>query len=543
MYRSTEWFVRPNHQHASEGIRPSTPTTAPPPSSSRHRRLRDAHAAASPSSTRPEFLEIAVTMPQAKLLYLLGASGDLHMSDLVAAARRLAVHGQRPRRPDRRPGPRDPPRRPGRPPPGGGRASPSRARPSSTASATSTPSRCATLLGASSTTTSSPASAAALAALARCRRSRGRGRGRPLHAKGSRMSRLSELAVAKRSVTLLLAAALFIAGISAWGNLQQELLPDIEFPVITVDRAAARRRRGRRRRSGDEADRARRSRACPGSRPLQSTSRQLDRARRRPVLVRHGRQGDARGHRAEHRRPRTCRRPSTRRSPRSTSTPSPVIIASIAATEPDGLTRPRGSPRPRSMPALLGIEGVAASTSRGGAEQQVAITLDPAKLAKANMSQPQVVGVLTANNITIPSGQVQADGTKTPVSTIGVIGSVDADPRHGRRRRGPGPARAPAQPAPRRAGRLGAAGRLRAAVDQPGRAACPQADHDRRPRHGRDRRRRRRPATRARDPETAPPVAVAVGHQDLDRQHGPGRGRRQRQARGARRASTPTSSP
>ena len=34
------------------------------------------------------------------------------------------------------------------------------------------------------------------------------------------MSRLSELAVAKRSVTLLLAAALFIAGIAAWGNLK-----------------------------------------------------------------------------------------------------------------------------------------------------------------------------------------------------------------------------------------------------------------------------------------------------------------------------------
>ena len=32
----------------------------------------------------PEFLEIAVTMPQAKMLYLLGAVGDLHMSDLVA---------------------------------------------------------------------------------------------------------------------------------------------------------------------------------------------------------------------------------------------------------------------------------------------------------------------------------------------------------------------------------------------------------------------------------------------------------------------------
>ena len=48
------------------------------------------------------------------------------------------------------------------------------------------------------------------------------------------MSRLSEFAVAKRSVTLLLAGALFVAGLLAWGGLKQELLPDIEFPVITV---------------------------------------------------------------------------------------------------------------------------------------------------------------------------------------------------------------------------------------------------------------------------------------------------------------------
>jgi DNA-binding MarR family transcriptional regulator len=38
-------------------------------------RLADSHA--------PEFLEIDITMPQAKLLYLLGAAGDLHMSYLV----------------------------------------------------------------------------------------------------------------------------------------------------------------------------------------------------------------------------------------------------------------------------------------------------------------------------------------------------------------------------------------------------------------------------------------------------------------------------
>lgn len=38
-------------------------------------RLADSHA--------PEFLEIAITMAQAKLLYLLGGSGELHMSELV----------------------------------------------------------------------------------------------------------------------------------------------------------------------------------------------------------------------------------------------------------------------------------------------------------------------------------------------------------------------------------------------------------------------------------------------------------------------------
>ena len=48
------------------------------------------------------------------------------------------------------------------------------------------------------------------------------------------MSRLSRIALSKRSVTLLFAGALFIAGLSAWGSLKQELLPDIDFPVVTV---------------------------------------------------------------------------------------------------------------------------------------------------------------------------------------------------------------------------------------------------------------------------------------------------------------------
>lgn len=48
------------------------------------------------------------------------------------------------------------------------------------------------------------------------------------------MNRITQFAVSRRSVTLLIAAAVFISGAYAWTNLQQELLPDIEFPIVTV---------------------------------------------------------------------------------------------------------------------------------------------------------------------------------------------------------------------------------------------------------------------------------------------------------------------
>ena len=48
------------------------------------------------------------------------------------------------------------------------------------------------------------------------------------------MYRLTQLALARKSVTLFLAAGVFVAGILAWGQLQAELLPDIDFPVATV---------------------------------------------------------------------------------------------------------------------------------------------------------------------------------------------------------------------------------------------------------------------------------------------------------------------
>ncbi len=46
---------------------------------------------------------------------------------------------------------------------------------------------------------------------------------------------LTKLAVARRSVTILIALAVFGGGVASWGNLKQELLTPNEFWISTLD--------------------------------------------------------------------------------------------------------------------------------------------------------------------------------------------------------------------------------------------------------------------------------------------------------------------
>ena len=48
------------------------------------------------------------------------------------------------------------------------------------------------------------------------------------------MIRLTQFAIREKSVIILLAVGVMIAGLFSWGQLRQELLPDIEFPFVTV---------------------------------------------------------------------------------------------------------------------------------------------------------------------------------------------------------------------------------------------------------------------------------------------------------------------
>ena len=306
------------------------------------------------------------------------------------------------------------------------------------------------------------------------------------------MSRLSELAVSKRSVTLLLAGALFIAGISAWGSLKQELLPDIEFPVITVIAPYPGAGLAGRRRAGGRADRARhlgRARASrPSSRP---------RPTRSPSSSPSSRSGP------------TSRRlsPRSRRASPSAGLPDGVEPTASgpqhqrlaghhrvdrARPREDGLEAAAEIARTEIVPEIAAIDGVAQrGRDRWPRDSGSSITLDPDKLAAAGVSVAQVIGVLTANNLTFPSGQLSDDGTKIPVSTIGRLTSSRRCREPRRRvlaagRRAPGPGRSERQP-----GRRPSASPRR----PPRRPRSPDADHHRRPRHGRARSTSRRPAS------------------------------------------------
>jgi HAE1 family hydrophobic/amphiphilic exporter-1 len=237
------------------------------------------------------------------------------------------------------------------------------------------------------------------------------------------VNRLSTVAVGKRSVTLLLAAALFIAGVSAWGSLKQELLPDIEFPVITV--IAPYPGAG----SEDVADQVavpieRAISGVPRLETVQSTSAnsialvvaQFEYGTNVKEALAAVEEGIAEAGLPESVEPSASA---------LNINAAPVIIASIGATSEEGLEAAAELARTEIVPEIAAIEGVSRADLTGGLEQRLMITLDPDVLARSGVSIAQITGVLTANNLTFPSGELSDGGTRIPVSTIGELTSVE----------------------------------------------------------------------------------------------------------------------
>ncbi|GCE23835.1 hypothetical protein KDK_76350 [Dictyobacter kobayashii] len=77
------------------------------------------------------------------------------------------------------------------------------------------------------------------------------------------------------------------------------------------------------------------------------------------------------------------------------------------------------------VPSLERIDGVGTVNVTGVRDQVVNITLDPAKLKANGISSTQVSGALQANNLTIPAGDVTADGKTVPIKVGNTLNSLD----------------------------------------------------------------------------------------------------------------------
>jgi len=237
------------------------------------------------------------------------------------------------------------------------------------------------------------------------------------------VSRLSQLAIGQRSVTLLLAFGLFIGGISAWGSLKQELLPNIDFPVITV--VAPYPGAGATDVASQVAEPIERSiQGLPHLSGLRSTS-----ANSIALVVAQfefgtnvkDTQATIQANVAALGLPQSVTPSISALNINS----SPVVIASIAATSQNGLADVAQLANNEIIPQIQAIDGVASAGLTGSLEPQVSVTIDPARVADSGVSVQQILGVLQANNITVPGGQLQQGGTRIPVSTVGSLTSVD----------------------------------------------------------------------------------------------------------------------
>jgi HAE1 family hydrophobic/amphiphilic exporter-1 len=234
------------------------------------------------------------------------------------------------------------------------------------------------------------------------------------------VSRLSQLAVAKRSVTLLLASGLFLGGIFAWGNLQQELLPDIDFPVVTV--IAPYPGAG----ASDVAEQIaepieRAISGVPRLESLRSTS-----ANSIALVVAEFSFGTnvKETEAAIQENVTAAGLPAGVEPIVSTLNinASPVIIASIAAPGDGGFEAAAEIARREILPSIVGLEGVAKRRPHGG---RAAGERHPRRDRLTEPASPCSRSCVPDNNLTFPSGQLPVGDERVPVSTTSSFATIE----------------------------------------------------------------------------------------------------------------------
>jgi hydrophobic/amphiphilic exporter-1 (mainly G- bacteria), HAE1 family len=229
------------------------------------------------------------------------------------------------------------------------------------------------------------------------------------------MIRLTEFSLKQKSVVILLAIGIFVAGAISWVNLKQELIPDIELPfvmVITPMPGA-----GAEDVATQVTDPIERSLVnvprLEGTQSTSSNSMSL-------VFAEFDFGTDVKEATAE-----VARAVDSIQLPESAEPivnsfgidDLPVVTATIGAPEGGDPDRAARIARSEILPQLQGLEGVSSADLTGGTTPVLDIVLDPARMAEHGISLQQIQGILMANQITLPSGSIDDGELRLPVST------------------------------------------------------------------------------------------------------------------------------
>ena len=101
----------------------------------------------------------------------------------------------------------------------------------------------------------------------------------------------------------------------------------------------------------------------------------------------------------------------------------PVIQLAVTSSE-DPVTL-AAQVKQQVVPVLQGIDGVANASVTGVEQQIVTVNLDLKKLHAAGLTVSQVEGVLQANNLTLPAGQITSSGQTLPIQVGNAFASLD----------------------------------------------------------------------------------------------------------------------
>ena len=233
------------------------------------------------------------------------------------------------------------------------------------------------------------------------------------------MIRLTQLAISKRSVTVLITLGLLLGGLFSWSSLKQELLPDIQLPIVVVITPLP----------GASAQDVSTQVTDPIERSIGNTSnlKTVDSSSVNSLslvvaMFSYGTNiKDTLSTIDTNVKALGLSSTSTVESFDINSFPSLIVaIRGTGSTTPDQLNALATG---TIVPSLESIDGVSKVDLSGETQYRLLVSLDPAKLAADNVSISQIQGVLSANNLILPAGSL-------PTTTNGTTLSIPVSAQH-----------------------------------------------------------------------------------------------------------------